>query len=69
MNRMACQAASTLSLRVTFFTPFDERGNKVRLGLSADHSVLLLAAAQAFGTTSLIWRLVMDGKRVSTSCR
>jgi hypothetical protein len=54
MNRMACQAASTLSLRVTFFTPFDERGNKVRLGLSADHSVLLLAAAQAFGTTSLI---------------
>jgi hypothetical protein len=38
MNRMACQAASTLSLRVTFFTPFDERGNKVRLGLSADHS-------------------------------
>jgi hypothetical protein len=26
-------------------------------------AVFLLAAAQSFGTTSLIWRLVMDGKR------
>ena len=25
-------------------------------------AALLLAAAQAFGTMSLIWRLVMDGK-------